>query len=236
MRRKGLPQGEVDLATLAGRQHGVVSVRQLTSRLGYSEAAVSRAVAAGRLHRLHRGVYAVGHPNVSLHGRCLAAVLTCGPDALLSHRSAAWLWGLSRGGPAPFAVTSPVPRRPRPPIELHHSRVLAPEDRALVEGVPVTALPRTLLDNAASASPGQLARMVERSEELGLFDLGPLDSLFARAAGHPGCGRLRGAIEGYRPVSFTRSRLEARFLELVLAAGLPQPHANFVVVGFELDF
>ena len=99
--RKGAPSdGRHDaLAELADRQHGVVSIRQLTGPLGYSRSAVDRAVRAGRLHRLYRGVYAVGHTNLSLHGQCLAAVLACGPDALLSHYSAAWLWGLTKTYP-----------------------------------------------------------------------------------------------------------------------------------------
>jgi predicted transcriptional regulator of viral defense system len=78
---------------LAGRQHGVVSRAQLVA-LGLSEEAIARRMKSGRLHRLHRGVYAVGHTSLSQEGRWLAAVLACGPGALLSHRSAAALWGL----------------------------------------------------------------------------------------------------------------------------------------------
>jgi hypothetical protein len=243
MRHQGLPQagGPVRrasgpaLAELAERQHGVVSIRQLESKLGYSRKAVQRDVASGRLHPLHRGVYAVGHRLVPVHGRCLAAVLTCGPKALLSHSSAAWLWGISRYGPTPLHVTSPVPRKPRPPIRLHHSRILTEEDRALEKEVPVTALPRTLLDCAAECRLSRLRRMLERSEELKLFDLGPIEGLLERSGRHPGRGRLRQAIALYRPVPFTRSGFEQRFFEAVLRAGLPQPVANFVETGFELD-
>ncbi len=88
------------LAELAERQHGVVSVRQLETTLRLSPSRVKREVTAGRLLRLHRGVYAVGHRRISPYGRCLAAVLASGPEALLSHGSAAWLWGISRYGPA----------------------------------------------------------------------------------------------------------------------------------------
>lgn len=120
------------LAELAERQHGVVSIRQLETTLGFSRNTVQRDVTAGRLHRLYRGVYAVGHRLVPPRGRCLAAVLACGPDALLSHGSAAWLWGISRYGPDPLAVTGPQPRRRRLPIQLHRSAILTDADRALV--------------------------------------------------------------------------------------------------------
>jgi len=189
----------------------------------------------GRLHRLYRGVFAVGHTNLSLHAQCLAAVLACGPDALLSHVSAAWLWNLTKTSPLPASVSAPLYRRPRPPIRLHEARSLVAEDRALREGIPVTALPRTLLDLAATVRFDWLEKMVERSEDLGLFDLRSMEDLLGRTVGHHGHGRLRRAIALYKPSSFTRSGLEKRFLELCLEAGLPQPRMNFVVHGFELD-
>lgn len=213
----------------------MVSIRQLLGPLGYSESAVGRAAAAGRLHRIYRGVYAVGHTRLSLLGRCLAAVLACGPGALLSHGSAAWLLGISRYGPAPFAVTTPAARRARLPIQLHRSRVLIDGDRMMEKGIPVTAPPRTLLDCAAEVRFSQLQRMLERSEELRLFDLGPVESLLDRTRGHHGWGALRRAIALYEPVPFTRSQFERRFFEAVVRAGLPQPATNFVEAGFELD-
>jgi hypothetical protein len=223
------------LAELAERQYGVVSIRQLERTLGYSRNAIQRDVAAGRLHLLHRGVYAVGHRLVPVHGRCLAAVLACGPDALLSHRSAAWLWGITRTGPAPLHVTSPIPRKPRLPIKLHHSRILTTGDRAFEDRIPVTALPRTLLDCAAELSLLHLRRMIERSEERRLFDLRPIEDLLQRSGRHRGRRRLRQAIALYQPVPFTRSGFERLFFEAVLEAGLPRPATNFVTAGFELD-
>lgn len=234
-RPEHLPATPIALPDLAKRQHGVVSIRQLTGPLGYSEAAVHRAVKAGRLHRLHRGVFAVGHTNISLYGQCLAAVLACGPKALLSHVSAAWLWDLTKTTPLPASVSTPLHRKPRPPLRLHEARSLAPEDRALRDGIPVTALPRTLLDLAASVHFDWLEKMVERSEDLELFDLRAVEDLLERTVGHPGHGRLRKAIALYKPSSFTRSSLEKQFLELCLKAGLPQPRTNFVIHGFELD-
>lgn len=223
------------LSELAERQHGIVSIRQLIGPLGYSRSAVARAVNEGHLHRLYRGVFAVGHKRIQVHGRCLAAVLACGRGAVLSHYSAAWLWDIAKIAPEPIHVTTLAWRRGRPPIRLHEARSLASEDRALREGIPVTALPRTLLDLAAAVRFDWLERMVERSEELGLFDLGAMDDLLARTTGHPGHGQLRRAIALYKPTNFTRSGLERRFLELCLEAGLPQPRMNYVEEGFELD-
>jgi len=108
-------------------------------------------------------------------------------------------------------------------------------DRALRDGIPVTSLARTLLDLAATVRLEWLEKMVERSEERELFDLGVVDELLARTVGHHGHARLRKAIALYKPTSFTRSGLERRFLELVLEAGLPQPRTNYVEHGFELD-
>jgi very-short-patch-repair endonuclease len=210
-------------------------VRQLTGPPGYSRAAVHRAVKAGRLHQVYRGVFAVGHMKLSLHAQCLAAVLASGPNALLSHVSAAWLWGLTKTSPLPASVTAPGYRKPRPPLRLHETRPLAAEDRALRDGIPVTSLPRTLLDLAATVRFEWLERMVERSEDLELFDLRAVEELLARTVGHHGHRRLRRAIALYKPSSFTRSTLERRFLELCLEAGLPQPRTNFVAYGLELD-
>jgi very-short-patch-repair endonuclease len=207
----------------------------LTGPLGYSSSAIDRAVRAGRLHRLYRGVFAIGHTNLSLHGHCLAAVLACGPDALLSHVSAAWLWNLTKTSPLPAAVSAPGYRKPRPPLRLHEARSLTAEDRALREGIPVTSLPRTLLDLAATVRFEWLEKMVERSEDLELFDLRAVEELLKCTVGHHGHGRLRRAISLYKPFSFTRSTLERRFLELCLEARLPQPRMNFVAHGFELD-
>jgi hypothetical protein len=219
---------------MAERQYGVVSIRQLLGPLGYSQGSIARATVSGRLHRLYTGVYAVGHKKLSIHGHCLAAVLAGGPGALLSHLSAAWLWEISDRSPAPFHVTGPVRRRPRQPIRIHHSQILEPEDRAMVDGIPVTAVPRTLLDVAAIA-PGRLERLLDLAERRGLLDLGAVEGLFARAGGHHGIRPLRHALGIYIPQDVTFSGLERRFLAAVRKAGLPSPSANLAVDGFMLD-
>jgi very-short-patch-repair endonuclease len=128
-----------------------------------------------------------------------------------------------------------VARRPRLPVRIHRARRLEDPDRALVDEIPVTAVPRTLLDMAAAIPFEWLEKMVERSEELRLFDLRAVEELLGRTVGHHGHKRLRRAIALYKPTSFTRSGLEKRWLQLVLAAGLPQPRTNYVEEGFELD-
>jgi very-short-patch-repair endonuclease len=222
------------LAELAERQHGVVSIRQLNA-LGYSRNSVSDASRSGRLHRLHRGVYAVGHKSLGWEGRCLAAVLACCPSAVASHTSAAWLWGLTKTRPGTIHVTAPARRHGRPGFRLHFAS-LTGDDRAVRRTVPLTSVARTLLDLAAARSATGLDRAIERSEELGLFDLRAVDALLSRASGHPGAGRLRRALAIYRhEPAFTRSRLERRFLDLVRRAGLPTPAMNFSVGEYELD-
>jgi hypothetical protein len=218
---------------LATRQHGVVSTRQL-ARIGYSRSSVSKAAKVGRLHRVHRGVYVVGQRQLTWHGRCMAAVLACAPAAA-SHVSAGWIWGLLRTRPGTIHVTVPSKRRAGRRFVVH-SAGLSEIDIDEHEGIPVTTVARTLLDLAGMLSMAGLERVIERAEELRLLDLGELESVLARAGGHPGRGKLRRALDKIRPTPvFTRSGLERRFLELVTAAGIPAPSMNFTVGGYEVD-
>ena len=221
------------LAELATRQHGVVSTGQL-ERLEYSRDTAARMAKAGRLHRLHRGVYAVGHTRLSAHGRCLAAVLACGSDALLSHFAASWLWGLWREAPERIDVTVAVRGHSRGSLCLHHAPALGQQDRTVRDGIPVTALPRTLLD-LGQVAPRRLPRSIELAEQLGLFDLREVDRMLKRCGRHRGRRELAAAIAAYRDPGFTRSELERRFLRLVREAGLPQPSVNTFVAGYEID-
>jgi hypothetical protein len=150
--------------------------------------------------------------------------------------SAAWLWGLTRHGPKPLHVTGTGPRHQAVPgVRVHRARGLASADRALEQNIPVTSLARTLLDYASTASRSRLDRGIERAEELKLLDLREVDELLARTIGHPGHGRLRKALQLYRPAPFTRSGLERRFLDLAEAAGLPKPATAYNELGYELD-
>jgi hypothetical protein len=226
------------LADLAGRQHGVVSIRQLEGALGFSERSASRAVAAGHLHRIHRGVYAVGHTNLSLHGRCMAAVLAVGDEALLSYWSAGWLWGLlPNTSPRPFHVTTFVTRHHPAPktVVRHRARNLVDADRDLQEGIPVTSVSRSILDLAWKLQPQRLPRVIERAEELKLFDLDALVAVTDRNKGHHGARRLHEALASHRPAPWARSEFERQFVAAALAAGLPQPATGWNEVGLELD-
>lgn len=230
---KPLPRGQ-RLASLADRQHGVVSIRQLR-RLGYSHSSVEKSVAAGRLHRLHQGVFAVGHTNLPLEGWCLAGVLASGPRSLLSHYSAGWLLGLISTRPVPVHVTTPVPRKRRDGVRIHHSRTLTAADRTLERGIPATSVARTALDLAEGVRFRTLRRVIRRSEELRVFDLADFRSVLARNRGHRGRAPLERAMDIYEPPCFTRSELEREFLALVERDGLGSPVTAFNVAGYELD-
>src|SRR6188472_406670 len=222
------------LAALAHKQHGVVSIRQLR-RLGYTYRSVQRGVEAGRLHRLHQGVFAVGHTNLSLQGHCLAGVLAAGSGSLLSHFSAGWLLGLVAAKPIPVHVTTPVSRRRRGSLRVHRSRTLTGDDRIQEQGIPVTSVARTALDLAAVVRFRSLRRLIRRSEELQVFDLADFSSVLARNRGHWGAPSLARAIDIYEPPRFTRSELERELLRLLERAGVPTPSTGFVVAGCELD-
>jgi predicted transcriptional regulator of viral defense system len=218
---------------LAGRQYGVVSARQMRA-LGYSEEQISGAAGSGRLLRIHRGVYAVGHRRIGWHGHCLAAVLASAP-ALASHASAGKLWGLLRYEPGSFDVTAPTRRHAKPDVRVHFAR-LTVRDEAVVDAIPATSVSRTILDLASTLSPARLGKVVERADELRLFDLAAVDELLGRVTRHRGITRLRSVLALYRDEPlFTRSELERRFRAAVVGAGLPAPSMNFNVAGFEID-
>jgi hypothetical protein len=227
----------------ATRQHGVVSMAQLL-RMGYGADTVLEWTATGRLHRLHQRVYAVGHRRLTWYGYCWAAILAAEPHetdevvwaAVASHHSAAYLWGLLRYRPETMHVTAPTRRRAKRAFRVHFSSILVEEDRAEREGLPVTALPRTLLDLAITARGDQMEGYLERAEKRDLLDIRAVEALLARCGGHRGRGRLAEALAVYRPdPSFTRSHFEKRFRRLVTAAGIPAPAMNFNVAGYELD-
>jgi very-short-patch-repair endonuclease len=229
------------LADVATRQHGVISMAQLRSQ-GYVKSTVVEWVASGRLHQLHRGVYSVGHRRLTWHSHCWAAVLGAEPDegapwrAVASHFAAAYLWGLLRYQPERMHVTAPTRRRAKRRFVVHFSSILAEEDRAVRQGIPVTAVPRTLMDLAIRARPDQIEGYLERAEDRELLDVRAIEDVLARAGGHRGRGPLGRALAIYRPdPSFTRSKFERRFRRLVKAAGLPAPSMNFNVAEFELD-
>jgi hypothetical protein len=212
------------VAELANRQHGVVSRAQLAA-LGLGEGAIRLRMRNGRLHRMHRGVYAVGHRIVTSEGRWLAAVLAGGRGAVLSHGSAAAHWGVRPAG-TPVAVTTGRRRRSRPGVRFFRSRLPA-DETTTHDGIPVTTVPRTLFDLAAVISAGQLARAVAEAEVRRLWDPLSLGELLARHPRRPGAVAIRAVLGG--SAGITRSELEDRFLAFAGRAGLLRPATNVLL-------
>ena len=222
------------IAWVAERQHGVVTCRQLAG-LGVGRGGIRARVLAGRLHRMYPGVYCVGHRQLTANGRRLAAVLACGPGALLSHRSAAAHFGITAAEPSRLDVTSPGRNRAGPRgIAVHLPRRLHAEDATVHEGIPVTSTARTLLDLAQMAGQRDVDRALDAAERLGRFDLAAAERLLERTPGHRGRGRFARALRAHRPGP-TRSELERRFLKVCRRAGLPHPQVNTRVAGIEVD-
>jgi hypothetical protein len=220
-------RGEV-IAALAGKQHGVVARTQLY-RLGLDRSAIRRRVAAGILHPLHGGwVFAVARSRLSRSGTYLAAVMACGAGAVISHRSAAALWGI-RPSATRIEVTVQQVSRRTPDVQIHRSRVLAPEDITVKDGIPVTTVARTLLDLAAVLTPPDLEVAVDRAERLGLLDLTAVVDVLERANGRKGARTLRQVVDAYRS-STQKSQLERRFKALLQTApDIPTPSFNALV-------
>jgi very-short-patch-repair endonuclease len=231
------------LWNLAAEQHGVVSRQQLLA-LGLNTSAIDRRIANGRLHSLMRGVYAVGRPVVGRRGRWIAAVLCCDPrttpggepHAVLSHGSAAALWGIAPAPPGPVQVSvrSPTSRR-RPGVKAFRRPALDLADCDRRDGIPVTGIVRTLVDIATMLSAPRLERAVNEADRLDLVDPERLRSSLPSYRGVAGVGRLRELLDR-RTFSLTASELERRFLILLRGAGLPEPLTGQMVNGYEVDF
>jgi very-short-patch-repair endonuclease len=205
------------------RQWGVVSRAQLLE-LGLSPPAIATWRRRRRLQVVHRGVYAVGHSALRAEGHRLAAVLACGPGAVLSHRSAAAHWGLLRTDQTRIDVTAPRGRHGAPGIRLHRSRCLDARDTTHHQGIPITTVSRTLLDLAATARPSELERALAQTERLHLYDHRAVQATIARANGHRGTHVLKHATS--RAPKWTKNEWEAEFLQLIRKAGLPEPQTN----------
>ena len=224
--------GGVDRAIfeLARRQHGVFRRDQLVA-LELSDSNIEYRLRVGRLHAHHRGVYGLG-PLGSKFAHWKAAVLAAGPGAVVSHRSAAELWGLLDGFTRPIHLTVPSARRDRPGLRFHRS-VLPDDERTVVDGIPVTTVPRALLDCAADTPARRLERMLNEADVLRLQDRLSVPDLLTRYPRRAGSRALWKALQKRNAGStVTRSELEERFLELVDEIGLPRPEIN---AAFELD-
>jgi Transcriptional regulator, AbiEi antitoxin/Protein of unknown function (DUF559) len=196
-----------EIAEIAHRQHGLVTRSQLL-RAGFADTAIAYRVQTGRLIRLHRAVYAVGHRPPSPHARAMAAVLACGPGAVLSHRSAAALWGLGRWQRR-IEVTARSGHR-HDGVQTHRSRTLTLDDVTRHYGIPVTTPARTLQD---------LRRVLDRAS-------------LTRAVND---ARLRHLVKVDAETGPTRSVLEDAFLAFIDRHDLPRPEVNQHVADYEVD-
>lgn len=245
--------------TFARRQHGVVSRRQLLGA-GVGERAIRHGLASGRLHRLLPGVYVVGRRSIGQRGRWMGAVLACGPGALVSHRSAAALWGMVKVDRPPIAVVVPAEARRRAPGVRAHRRLETPERlerarvRALIEEpadwrpsakalllvtevdrIPVTGPAVTLVDFASCSPLGELEAAINEADHLRLIDPETLRAVLDLLPGRPGLVKLRQLLD-VAVHTLTTTQLERQFLPLVERSGLPQPTTQRYLGRHRVDF
>ena len=219
---------------LVRRQHGVVARRQLLDA-GLSAEAVRWRIAEGRLHPVHRGVYAVGRPELTKEGRFMAAVLACGSEACLSHGSAGAHLKIRWAPPSPIhvSVLADVFRHPKG-IRVHRRPSLPPEDVAIHNGIPTTTPTRTLIDLAVILHPNALEAAVNEADSLDLIDPEALRGAVEDRKGQRGTRPLRTLLDRHT-FRLTDSELERRFLRIVRDAGLPIPETQKPIAG-RVDF
>ena len=225
--RTNAPRDELEarIAVIATRQHGLITTRQLAA-LGFTSQSIARRAAAGRLHRIHRGVYAVGHSALTASSRRLAAVLAFGLSALASHATAAAIWDVRQTSSGLIHVTIAGDARSRPGIRAHRRAITASE-RSRRDSIPVTSLARTLVDLGDVVPATQVRNAFVRAEQLRLVDTEAIDAALERAGRTCGAARLREVLRVYDPRwEQTRSTLELAFLDLAQQFALPEPEVN----------
>jgi very-short-patch-repair endonuclease len=221
------------IAEIGGGQHGLISREQLMA-LGLGKDAIQRRLRSGRLLRIHRSVYAVGHRNRSRETVWMAAVLAGGEGTVLSNRPAGAAWAICSSA-GRVEVTVPRQKRPHPRILFHHS-VLPADERTTLNGIPITTVPRTLLDLAATLDERQLERAINEAEIKRLWDELSLHDLLHRYRGRAGITVVRAALrKRSEGATLTKSDLEELFIRFADAARLPRPETNTHVEGIEVD-
>jgi len=220
---------------LAERQHGVVARRQLIE-MGLGAGLIQDRARAGHLVSLHQGVFALGHRRLTVRGEWMAATLACGPKAVLSHASAAQLWGIRRSR-LPIEVIRVSGHRSAHGIRIHQPRFLPPEDVTELAGIPVTSLERTVRDMAARLDERQMERMLVEADRSGNLSWPGLWRVLDRPGGWKGAGKLRRVARQVDPrAAETLSPTEVDFLALCRETGLPLPSVNVLVAGRLVDF
>ncbi len=244
MARKRDPRGDGDgslidaaIARIAAGQFGVISLAQLLG-LGLTYSQIEYRVRLGRLHRLHRGVYAVGHPSVVAHGRLFAALLTCGPESFLSRRTAAAVWGLREVSTRQIDVTvSRIHARPRRGLLIHRTRRPPdPADLAIRNRLHVSSVPLMLIELAQSEHPKELDRLITQAVRKRIFDLDAMEAALERHRRYPGLRKLKTALAAYRPKPERRSGFEIAFDEFLAGhPEIPDPERNIHLGMWEID-
>lgn len=227
---------EQALARLATRQYGVVARFQLLE-LGFGEEAIKVRLANSWLHPLHEEVYAVGHLRLGQRSHWWAAVLAYGRGTVLSHRTAAVLWGLRRPRKGPIDVTAPGGRQGverRNGIWVHRCKLMT-EDRMIRDGFPVTTVARTLFDLAEVAPWDQLKKAAEEADRLNLLSTRELEGVCERGRGRRALKPVRRLTAKLALPDEGRSPLETRFAAFVRENRLPAPVQNVDVLGHEVD-
>ncbi len=230
------------VARVAGSQMGLATITQLRE-LGVPDATLADAVAGGRLHPVFHGVYSVGHWYLTPHARLLAATLACGKGSVVSHGTAAWVYGMSEWRPTAIDVIAPAEAGRRiAGIRRRFVPVPVGDEIWRRSGVPLTSPARTIIDYAGISDAAGLGGLIEQASVLGLLNIAAIDRVLDGPR-RRGAKQLRRALEPwrrYRPGIKIRSRMEAKLLPLLSKAALPIPETNAKVrVGgktYEVDF
>jgi very-short-patch-repair endonuclease len=222
---------DAELARLAEPQHGLISWLQLL-KAGLTPAEIKYRVKVGRLHRIHRGVYAVGHRPPSPHARAMAAVLACGEGAVLSHQSAARLWGIQRKWRGAMHVSGPGRHRHRG-VQFHETRTLTPHDITIHYGIPVTTPARTVLDLADTLDDPGLTRAINEAQLVCRLTLEDVAAILVRSPGRRAAKRLKQFVQ--HADAPTRSTFEDGFLAFTERYDIERPEVNQHIEGHEVD-
>jgi hypothetical protein len=217
------------------RQHGIVTRADLLA-LGFGTRSIEHRVKTGRLHLISRGVYAVGRRELTSYGRWMAAVLACGDGAMLSHRSAAEIWGIGweEAGRIDVSVRRECRIR-RKGLKVRGRPSLGARSFVERHGIPVTHPVQTLIDLATELKPLRLERAVNEADKLDLVDPETLRRELDRHKGEPGAGKLATLLDRHT-FRLSDSDLEVLFRPIAMAAGLPVPLTKRWVLDYEVDF
>jgi predicted transcriptional regulator of viral defense system len=228
-----------EVAALAAQQYGVVRREQLRG-CGLNRQTIAHRVGRRRLIVLYDGVYAVGHAQLRMEGRWLAAVFAGGPRAVLSHGDAAAAWGLAPVMGTRIDVSTPARsgRTPKRPVRLHRVATLRPEETTVHDGIPITTVARTLVDQAPRVRGRALEQLIAQADRRGRFDLTEVRQVLSAHPRQSGRRRLGGLLDRLEGVGTAdlRSPAEVAMAQLCDDHGLPAPVANVEIAGFTVDF